>query len=52
MSVSPLILMLSLAVFGWMWGIIGLLLAVPLLVCFKIVLARIEGGEGWAKLLE
>ncbi|GAB3735480.1 AI-2E family transporter [Luteimonas pelagia] len=52
MSVSPLILMLALAVFGWMWGIVGLLLAVPLLVCFKLVLERLEGGEGWAKLLE
>ena len=52
MAVSPLILILSLMVFGWLWGIVGLLLAVPLLVCFKLVLSRIEGGEGWAKLLE
>jgi predicted PurR-regulated permease PerM len=52
MSVSPLVLLLALAVFGWMWGMVGLLLAVPLLVCFKIVLERVDGGEGWAKLLE
>jgi predicted PurR-regulated permease PerM len=52
MSLSPLILILALAVFGFLWGILGLLLAVPLLVSFKIVLGRIEGGEGWAKLLE
>ena len=52
MALSPLILILALMVFGWLWGIIGLLLAVPLLVCFKLVLSRIEGGEGWAKLLE
>ena len=52
MAVSPLILILSLMVFGWLWGIVGLLLAVPLLVCFKLVLSRIDGGEGWAKLLE
>ena len=52
MRLSPLILILSLMVFGWLWGIVGLLLAVPLLVCFKLVLSRIEGGEGWAKLLE
>jgi predicted PurR-regulated permease PerM len=52
MSLSPLILILALAVFGFMWGILGLLLAVPLLVSFKIVLSRIEGGEGWARLLE
>jgi predicted PurR-regulated permease PerM len=52
MALSPLILILGLMVFGWMWGIIGLLLAVPLLVCVKLVLAKIEGMEGWARLLE
>ena len=39
-------------VVGWLWGIVGLLLAVPLLVCFQLVLSRIDGGDGWAKLLE
>jgi predicted PurR-regulated permease PerM len=52
MALSPLILILGLMVFGSMWGIIGLLLAVPLLVCVKLVLAKIEGMEGWARLLE
>ena len=52
MAISPLVLMLGLMVFGWVWGIIGLLLAVPLLVCVKIVLSKIDGWEGWAKLLE
>ncbi|MEP6633753.1 MAG: AI-2E family transporter [Luteimonas sp.] len=52
MRLSPLILILALMVFGWLWGIIGLLLAVPLLVCVKLVLAKIDGLEGWARLLE
>ena len=52
MALSPLILILALMLFGWLWGIIGLLLAVPLLVCVKLVLAKIEGMEGWARLLE
>ena len=52
MALSPLILFLALMVFGWMWGLIGLLLAVPLLVCVKIVLTRLDRMEGWAKLLE
>ena len=52
MALSPLVLMLGLMVFGWAWGIVGLLLAVPLIVCVKIVLAKIEGLEGWAKVLE
>ncbi|MFT4178786.1 MAG: AI-2E family transporter [Thermomonas sp.] len=52
MALSPLVLILALMVFGWMWGIVGLLLAVPMLVCVKIVLARLDGMEGWARLLE
>jgi predicted PurR-regulated permease PerM len=52
MALSPLVLILALMLFGWLWGIIGLLLAVPLLVCVKLVVARIEGLEGWARLLE
>jgi predicted PurR-regulated permease PerM len=52
MSLSPLLLMLALLAFGALWGIVGLLLAVPLLVCVKLVLARIGGMEGWAQLLE
>ncbi len=52
MALSPLVIILALMLFGWMWGIVGLLLAVPLLVCSKLVLAKLEGMEGWAKLLE
>jgi predicted PurR-regulated permease PerM len=52
MRLSPLVLILALMVFGSLWGIIGLLLAVPLLVCVKLVLERTEGMEGWARLLE
>ncbi|AXK72874.1 AI-2E family transporter [Lysobacter sp. TY2-98] len=52
MRVSPLVLILALMVFGWVWSIVGLLLAVPLLVCVKLVLSRIEGLDGWARLLE
>jgi len=52
MRLSPLVLILGLMVFGTLWGIIGLLLAVPLLVCVKLILSRTEGMEGWARLLE
>ncbi|HZX80657.1 MAG TPA: AI-2E family transporter [Lysobacter sp.] len=52
MRLSPLVLILSLMVFGWLWSMIGLLLAVPLLVCVKLVLSRIDGMDGWARLLE
>ncbi|SEL51073.1 Predicted PurR-regulated permease PerM [Pseudoxanthomonas sp. GM95] len=52
MRLSPLILILALMVFGSLWGIIGLLLAVPMLVCIKLVLAKVQGMEGWARLME
>jgi len=52
MAISPLMLILALMLFGWLWGMIGLLLAVPLLVCIKIVLARVDGMQRWARLLE
>lgn len=52
LALSPLVLILALMVFGWVWGIVGLLLAVPLLVCVKIVLSKVAGLEGWARLLE
>jgi predicted PurR-regulated permease PerM len=52
MALSPLVLILALMLFGWLWGLVGLLLAVPLLVCVKLVLERVDGMEGWARLLE
>ena len=52
MRLSPLVLIVALMLFGTLWGIVGLLLAVPLLVCVKLVLERIEGMDGWARLLE
>lgn len=52
MAISPLMLILALMVCGWMWGIAGLLLAVPMMVCVKIVLSKIDGLSNWAILLE
>ncbi|HYG08205.1 MAG TPA: AI-2E family transporter [Stenotrophomonas sp.] len=52
MAISPLMLILALMLFGWLWGLVGLLLAVPLLVCIKMILSRLEGTQRWARLLE
>ena len=52
MALSPLVLILGLMVFGWLWGFVGLLLAVPLLACTKLVLERLDGMDAWARLLE
>jgi len=41
LNVSPLVVLLSLAFWGWVWGIVGLLLSVPIMVAIKIVLEKI-----------
>ncbi|MEC5388304.1 AI-2E family transporter [Uliginosibacterium sp. H3] len=41
-SVNPVLVFLSLLFWGWMWGIAGMLMAVPILVAFKILCAHIE----------
>jgi predicted PurR-regulated permease PerM len=52
MAISPLIMLLWLMLWGWLWGIAGLLLAVPMLASCKIVAERVEGWQGWAKIIE
>jgi predicted PurR-regulated permease PerM len=37
LTLPPLMVFLSLLVWGWMWGVAGALLAVPLLVILKVV---------------
>jgi predicted PurR-regulated permease PerM len=51
-AISPLVLLLWLLFCGWLWDIPGVLLSVPILVCFKIVSERVEGLQGWAKVIE
>ncbi|GAC16348.1 AI-2E family transporter [Aliiglaciecola lipolytica] len=52
MRVNPLIIIVWLALTGWLWGIIGILLAVPLLVCIKLIIEQIEVLPHWLKLIE
>jgi predicted PurR-regulated permease PerM len=39
---NPVAVLVSLVFFGWMWGLVGTLLAVPLLACFKIMCDHID----------
>lgn len=52
LAISPLVILLWLLLWAWLWGVPGILLAVPMLVCFKIVAARVEGWRGWAEVME
>jgi predicted PurR-regulated permease PerM len=37
MTLSPLAVFIMIIVLGWMWGVVGALVAVPVLACFKII---------------
>jgi predicted PurR-regulated permease PerM len=43
LGISPLLVLLALAFWGSLWGIVGMILAVPLTVTVKIILERIDG---------
>ena len=51
LTLNPVIVLLSLMFWGWMWGIAGIILAVPILAAFKIFCAHIEPMEPLAEFL-
>lgn len=51
LTLNPVIILLSLTFWGWMWGIAGVILAVPILAAFKIFCAHIEEMEPVAEFL-
>ncbi len=52
MRVNPLLVILWLAIMGWLWGFLGVLLALPLLVCIKIVISQFGLHQHWITLVE
>jgi predicted PurR-regulated permease PerM len=51
LTLNPVLILLSLTFWGWMWGIAGVILAVPILATFKIFCAHIEPMEPLAEFL-
>jgi predicted PurR-regulated permease PerM len=51
MTVSPFVVLLSIAVWGWLWGAVGALLAVPLTVALAVACRHAPGLGGVAALL-
>jgi predicted PurR-regulated permease PerM len=45
LHLDPLVIVLALVVLGWLWGVAGLLIAVPLLTCLRVVAQRWSGGD-------
>ncbi|MAL03197.1 MAG: AI-2E family transporter [Arenimonas sp.] len=52
MRINPLAIILWLMLWGWLWGVPGLLVAVPMLVCLKIVADHVDDWKAWSRLLE
>ncbi|MBS0432306.1 MAG: AI-2E family transporter [Proteobacteria bacterium] len=52
MRLAPLAILVWLLAWGWMWGIPGALLAVPLLTCVKLIAERVPGWEWFARMVE
>lgn len=51
LDLDPLIILVGLVFFGWMWGIIGAVLSVPLMVVVKIACAHVESLRPMAVLM-
>jgi predicted PurR-regulated permease PerM len=51
LNLSPLVIMLSLAFWGWLWGLLGMVLAVPFTVGIRIALEHVPSMRHYAILM-
>lgn len=52
MHLDPVVVLLGIMFFGWLWGVFGALLAVPMLVAAKTLSGKVERLKPLASLLE
>lgn len=52
LRLSPVAVLVWLLIWGWMWGIPGVLLATPMLTCLKLITERLPGWQWFAKVVE
>jgi AI-2 transport protein TqsA len=51
LNLSPVVMLLSLAFWGTIWGVVGMFMAVPLMVVIMIVCSHVEGTRSIAVLM-
>lgn len=51
LNISPLLLLLSIALLGYIWGMVGMILAVPIVTTVRIVLSHFESTREYAVLI-
>ncbi len=49
LQLNPLTVTMALLFWGWLWGAMGLILAIPVTAAIKIVLDHVEGFEGYGQ---
>jgi predicted PurR-regulated permease PerM len=42
LGLSPFLILVSLSIWGWIWGFVGMILAVPMMVVLKIVCENVS----------
>lgn len=52
LELSPLAVFLAVMLWGWMWGVAGALIAVPVLLGVRIACKRVRALRGWAAYLD
>ncbi len=52
LNLSPLVVFLSVVFWGWLWGIPGALIAVPIVSSVQVVLANLQSTRPLARLME
>ncbi|GAB2573443.1 AI-2E family transporter [Dyella jejuensis] len=52
MRVSPIAILIWLLIWGWLWGVPGALLAVPMLTSTKLIAERVRGWEWFARMVQ
>lgn len=51
LTLNPVVILVSIAFWGWLWGIAGVIVAVPILGAFKIFCAHVRQMENVAEFL-
>ncbi|MEO8673810.1 MAG: AI-2E family transporter [Tahibacter sp.] len=51
MQLDPVVILIWLMLLGWLWGPVGIVIAVPTLVVLKVICQRVEGWAWFARMV-
>lgn len=50
-NINPLLVVIWMFIWGWLWGVGGMLLAIPLLMCLKLIFLHLRLIGDWVEIL-